>query len=198
MRNDFYEDNAEKFVASTINVDISDLRKRFLNYVRSQGKILDAGCGSGRDGLAFKKMGAEVIAFDASAKMVAIASDTLGQSVLHLAFEDISFSDDFDGIWACASLLHVPKADLLSVFMKLSKALKLGGVMYVSFKYGNQERINDDGRYFVDLDEGGLADLLAQISSLEIVELWQTRDHRPGRASEMWLNGILRKKDKLL
>jgi 2-polyprenyl-3-methyl-5-hydroxy-6-metoxy-1,4-benzoquinol methylase len=74
------------------------------------GRILDAGCGPGRDALAFAERGYELIAFDASTAMVRVARERVGSRiVVHLMrFEDLNGQSEFDGIWACASLLHVP------------------------------------------------------------------------------------------
>lgn len=195
MQENYYEDNAEKFCESTINVDIGQLRERFLKYVQQDGTILDAGCGSGRDSLAFKKQGYTVTAFDASKKMAEIASRTLAQPVLRLTFEEVTFQNEFDGIWACASLLHVPKKNLTDVLCRLGKALAPQGAIYVSFKYGDSERIKDDGRYFVDLDEDALQRILKNCLELQMHEAWITEDHRPERKNEKWLNAILLKKE---
>ena len=73
---------------------------------------MDAGCGSGRDSKVFIDSGSEVIAFDGSAEMAKIASEFLGREVLNILFKDMNFYEEFDGIWACASLLHIPKAQL--------------------------------------------------------------------------------------
>jgi hypothetical protein len=127
----------------------------------------------------------------ASPEMVKIATKNIGQPVLNLSFEDISYRDDFDGIWACASLLHVKADDLVMVMSKLRVALKPGGVLYVSFKLGSGSRVKDDGRYFVDLNFAGLASLVEEVPGLTIKEQWETTDHRPGRANERWVNGLL-------
>lgn len=190
----YYDTNADSFCESTFHLDLGEIRKRFLSHVPAGGKILDAGCGSARDALAFKQASYTVTAFDACLPMVQIASENLGQPVLHMRFEDVRFQEAFDGIWACASLLHVAKDSLQQVLTQLKAALKPGGALYVSFKYGDKERIKNDGRYFVDLNESAFHALLAQCPGLTIEEEWVTRDNRPERASENWLNVILIKK----
>lgn len=189
----YYSRNATEFSNSTFNLDLAHIYERFLNYVPHGGRILDAGCGSGRDALAFKQMGYDVTAFDASGPMAEIASQTLGQQVQVLRFEDLSFDDAFDGIWACASLLHVNKADLPSVLTRLGNALHQSGVLYVSFKLGSTERIDTNGRYFLDLDQNSLQQALSACPSLSLLEDWITADCRPGRSEEYWLNAIIRK-----
>ena len=190
---EYYSRAAAEFSRSTLNLDLSHIYKRFLNHVPHGGKILDAGCGSGRDALAFKQMGYEVTAFDASLPMAEIASQNLGQRVHVLRFEDLSFDDAFDGIWACASLLHVSKPDLPNVLNRLGNALHQGGVLYVSFKLGNTERIDANGRYFLDLNQRDLQKTLSGCPGLSLTEDWITTDCRPGRTEEYWLNAIIRK-----
>lgn len=187
----YYNDNAIEFAQGTLNADMSDSRQNFLSYVKSDGKILDAGCGSGRDSLAFIDAGYDVVAMDASEKLCRIASHNIGQEILCVRFEDVDFESEFDGIWACASLLHVKKSDMKNVLQKLHKALKLDGVMYVSFKYGENER-ESNGRFFNDYTEESLK-LLMKTSGFEVLEIYVTEDVRADRVGEKWVNGIVRK-----
>ena len=96
-----------------------------------------------------------------------------------------------DASRACASLLHLPTAELPDVMDRLRIALKPGGILYASFKYGSRER-EHQGRRFTDQDETGLSALLDQVAGLALLESWGTGDLRPGRASERWLNTLLR------
>ncbi|PCK30188.1 class I SAM-dependent methyltransferase [Pseudoalteromonas piscicida] len=192
----YYSQHAEEFASSTLNVDMQPLYQMFLPELplreKSQIHILDAGCGSGRDALAFKRLGYEVSAMDACEKLVKIAATQLGQPVRQQYFEEIQDIATFDGIWACASLLHVAEKDLPNVFMKLQEALKLDGVLYVSFKYGAGERVHN-GRRFTDLNETGLSNVIAACSDLNVIKQWVTEDRRPNRDNELWLNALLRK-----
>jgi 2-polyprenyl-3-methyl-5-hydroxy-6-metoxy-1,4-benzoquinol methylase len=142
----YYDTHASQMIRSTFDVDLSALYARFLKHLKPDSTILDAGCGPGRDAFAFKKMGYLVAEFDASHTMVSIASKILSQQVLHCTFQEIAFCEEFDAVWACASLLHVPKKELVAVLHKLSTSLLHGGILYMSFKYGNVERMADDGR----------------------------------------------------
>jgi SAM-dependent methyltransferase len=188
----YYQQHAEMFFADTVEVDMTPLYRRFLSLQRDQAQILDAGCGSGRDARAFADLGHRVTAFDASPALIALAETRLGQSVQCLRFQDITWQEQFDGIWACASLLHVPAAELPDVMQRLCMALKPRGILYASFKYGSGER-EHHGRGFTDLDESGLAALLRRVPELEEVETWTTGDLRPGREAERWLNTLLRR-----
>ncbi len=187
---DYYGSNAKAFVESTLGVDMQSLHQRFLPLLPDRAHILDAGCGSGRDAKSFIERGYQVTAFDASAEIAALATKEIGQPVRVKRLQDIQYQNQFDGIWACASLLHVPAKELPDVFRRLARALKPNGVIYCSFKYGQGE-YEKQGRRFTDMDEAGLRVLLDEIEALAIKDLWATADRRQGREHERWLNGIL-------
>lgn len=187
----YYTDNAADFFRSTVEVDMAPIYEKFLPLVPRQGHILDAGCGSGRDSRHFLNTGFNVTAFDASGELCKLASAYTGLPVQCLRFEDLDWQEEFDAVWACASLLHVARADLKDALDRLTAAMKPGAVLYASFKYGTTERQKDD-RHFTDLDELGLATVTAENGSLQIIECWVTEDRRPNR-QETWLNALLRK-----
>jgi SAM-dependent methyltransferase len=161
----------------------------FLALLEPGARILDAGCGSGRDLKAFSERGYQVVGLDASEAMVRLAREHTNQQVHHLAFQEVTWSQEFDGIWACASLLHVPWRELPEVLERLACALRSGGVLYVSFKHGHGER-EHDGRRFTYLDEPRLRALLAEIPDLIVKEYWQSQSIQPKRVPEMWVNAI--------
>jgi SAM-dependent methyltransferase len=187
---DYYNDNAEDFVRQTQNLDMEALYEPFLKLIPSNGNILDAGCGAGRDTKAFIEKGYHVTAFDASPKMVAAAQRLTGLPVMLMQFEELNFDQEFDGIWACASLLHVRIVDMPGVLQRLHRALKPNGVLYASFKEGaNQERIKD-GRLFVDYDEIGIQKLIIETMCFAGLQISRTVDVRQDRATEYWLNAV--------
>ena len=186
----YYEAQADRFCAETAEVDMTPLRARFLAYLAPGARILDAGCGSGRDARAFCELGYCVTAMEPSRRLAMLAETCCGLRVERLRFQDIDWCQRFDGIWACASLLHVPMAGLPNVLQRLSRALRAGGVLYASFKYGHGER-DSGGRRFTDLDEAALADLLHWVPELTTIETWVTADQRAGREAERWLNVLL-------
>ncbi|MEB7600961.1 class I SAM-dependent methyltransferase [Raoultella terrigena] len=191
MTINYYQHNADSFFTATVAVDMSSLYAPFVEALTPPELILDAGCGSGRDAKAFAEMGYRVEAFDASSEMVARAARYSGLPVRQRSFTDICETARYDGIWCCASLLHVPGDELPGVMQRLATALKPGGVWYVSFKYGTGER-EKEGRRFTDLDEAGLTALVAALADIDITRMWQTLDKRPDR-SETWLNALLLK-----
>ena len=132
----FYDEHADEFYAGTVGADIGELYDAFLPLLPDGARILDAGCGSGRDSRAFLDRGYEVTAFDASAALVEKASALLGRPVRRLTFQEMDYTEAFEGVWACASLLHVPRAEFDAVLARLARALVPGGVAFLSFKYG--------------------------------------------------------------
>jgi 2-polyprenyl-3-methyl-5-hydroxy-6-metoxy-1,4-benzoquinol methylase len=191
MNNNYYSKNANSFYEGTKDVNMDELYEPFTKNLGAGAKVLDAGCGSGRDTLAFLKMGYEVDAFDASPEMVKLASKLTGIDVKEKRFDEIDKVNHYDGIWCCASLLHVPLLDLTKTMKILRRSLKSNGVWYLSFKYGDQER-EEKGRHFTDLKEVSLKKLVSVLDGIEILTMWITDDVRPNRP-DRWLNAILRK-----
>lgn len=187
----YYERNAEAFLERTTRADVSSLYEPFLRRLPEGGHILDVGCGSGRDAAAFLKLGFRVTATDPSKAMVEASSRLTGQPTLKLAFWDLKFEREFDGIWACASLLHVPKVEMNLVLHRLIRALKPGGWIYLSFKHGDSERV-EHGRLFNDYTEDLFRPILALQTSLTIERIWVTDDQRPARPQK-WLNILARR-----
>lgn len=190
----YYQQNTESFVQGTAAVDFSSVADRFLRYLKSGSKILDFGCGSGRDSRYFLGHGFAVEAVDGSPELCAYASEYTGIQVHCMLFQELEETEVYDGIWACASILHVSKAELPDVFRRILHALKDDGVFYTSFKYGTYEGWRD-GRYFTDFTMEAFEAFIKQFPELEILEEWMTGDVREGRSGEKWLNLILRKVD---
>jgi cyclopropane fatty-acyl-phospholipid synthase-like methyltransferase len=188
----YYNQNADAFIEGTQSADMSAQYRFFLNHLTPGGKLLDLGCGSGRDSAYFSSLGFDVTAIDGSEELCKRVKTLYGINAHCVKFEDLSFDSEFDAVWACASLLHVSKADMPSILRKVSKALKLDGILYASFKYGNTERING-GRFFNDYTEDDIGTLFTPENQLTLLEYWITEDVRPDRAGERWLNIIATK-----
>lgn len=190
----YYNQHAASFDADTADVDMSALYSVFLPLLPKHAHIVDAGCGSGRDALAFAKHGFQVTAFDGSEALVKLAQERIAQAgvqveVEHAMFDTFSVETPVEAIWACASLLHVPFAKLNQTFAHLALQLKAMGVFYCSFKYGDSET-ERAGRRFTNLNERLLMQVLDG-TGLRIQTQWVTGDARPGREHEKWLNAIL-------
>ncbi len=189
---EYYNKNVDDFVQGTLSVDFSLTQELFLAKLPIGAHILDFGCGSGRDIKYFKNKGYQVEAIDGSAELCRIASQYAGMHVKQMLFEELDESEKYDGIWACASILHLNKSTLKDVLKKMSTALKGNGIIYTSFKYGDFEG-ERNGRYFTDFTLETFKEYIREVPELQIEEYWITGDVRPGRSKEKWLNLILRK-----
>ena len=186
----YYQDHSQEYIDNTFMADMSTLYAFFLNYVKDKrGKLLDLGFGSGRDSLYFKKIGFEVVSLDPTISFCQKGRE-LKLNVICQKAEDMTFNNELDCIWACASLLHVKKEKLSDVFSRCFKALKEDGIMYCSFKYGDFNGVRNE-RFFVDLTEDSLKSILKE-TQFKILEIKITYDVRPSR-DDKWLNVILKK-----
>lgn len=120
------------------------------------------------------------------------AETFLKQDVLCARFEELEWEQEFDGIWACASLLHVPYTEMGNVLKRLSNALKRNGVFYASFKSGTGQR-TEHGRVFYDYTEADLRECIMAYFAIE--QMFVTQDVRKGREEEQWLNVLAGKRE---
>lgn len=188
----YYDQNAKNFSITTQSVDFSETQDKFCGLSPSNASILDFGCGSGRDTKYFLSAGMHVDATDGSEQLCKLASEYTGIPVKQMLFEELDEQEKYDGIWACSSILHLPKDELKTVFEKMIRALKKNGIIYTSFKYGTFEG-ERNGRYFTDFTEETFRKFISAVGHVKIEEMWLTGDVRPGRETEQWLNLILRK-----
>ena len=189
---EYYENNAESFSQGTLNVDFSDVQDRFASLMPDGAFVLDFGCGSGRDTKYFLGRGFKVDAIDGSENLCKIASENTGIEVRNMLFSELDADEIYDGIWACSSILHLPKEELRDVFGRMIRALKIGGYIYTSFKYGEAEG-HRKGRYFTDFTEKTFREFIREKPEMEVTDEWISADVRPGRSEEKWLNIILKK-----
>jgi SAM-dependent methyltransferase len=201
----YYDEHAEEYAASAATADLSALYGRFVSCIPKGGSILDLGCGSGRDTKQFLAMGYQVTAMDGSAEMCRIASDCTGIPVVCRRFEELTEDDAYDGIWACASLLHIPEEQLPEILDRICRALKDDGILYASFKKGRGES-TDGGRFYQYYDEEELRRLFCRSGSGNgrgsfcgsrsglwcEPEILRTADST-GRSNVKWINVFVRK-----
>ncbi|MFY9277395.1 MAG: methyltransferase domain-containing protein, partial [Clostridium sp.] len=191
---DYYNKNSEEYFNSTLNVNMTNTYKAFLKLVPKGGKILDLGCGSGRDSMNFIKLGYEVTAVDGSKELAKKASALLGKEVIVSTFEELELKEKFHGIWACASLLHIKREDLKTVLNNLYNNLEDNGVFYMSFKYGEKEYVDDKNRYFNCFTDESIISFINENTKYNILGLYITED-KLGRVNEVkWVNLICNKK----
>ena len=182
----YYERNATKYIEDTINVDMSGQYNFFMKYLSKKGKLLDIGFGSGRDVIHFSSLGYDVLGIDIVPDFVNRIKN-MGYKAELLDINDINYREEFDGIWACASLLHIEREKLKKNFVLCSNALKNNGYMYCSFKYGDYSGFID-GRYFNNVNEDIIESILIN-TGLSIVETNKSKDLLE-RDNE-WINIIL-------
>lgn len=188
---DYYNQNADAFVEGTVLVDFKKTQDKFIDALKGE-RVLDFGCGSGRDTKYFIEAGLDVVATDGSEELCKRASEYTGIPVQKMFFQELADKSRYDGIWACSSILHLPKDELKKVFLKMIDALQMNGIIYTSFKYGDFEG-ERNGRYFTDFTEDSFKQFLKEITGIHIIEYWISKDVRPGRSEEKWLNLILQK-----
>jgi len=189
---EYYRANATNYCDETIDFNLLDLYPRFLEHVPKKGHILDLGCGSGRDSRAFLDAGYIVTAMDASDDVATYAEKTIRQPVLVKSFQDISFCEQFDGVWACASLLHCPRSQIVDVLERIALSLKPNAVAYMSFKWGETESFDDEGRYFNNYTLASLHKLIDQMTNLEMIDDWVESKQLRG-AEQKWVNILVRR-----
>lgn len=188
----FYQKNAAQYFSETVDLDISSNRERFLNLIPKKGHILDLGCGSGRDSRFFLDNDYRVTPLDASKELATLASDFIGKPVEIISFQELDYFNAFDGIWACASLLHCPKSEMDGILKRISYALKPQGIVYMSFKQGVGERVDEKGRFFNDYTEMELVGLFKAQHDLTLVDSWiENKPLRGGMQS--WVNTLVKK-----
>lgn len=187
---EFYDEHAARYCRDTLKVDMRRSRAQFLEFVPQGGRILDAGCGSGRDSSAFRTTGYKVTAIDASPAMVRVARRR-GVPARVKSFQQIDEVEAFDGIWACASLLHVPRANVVAVLRRLKRALRRHGVLYITLKYGTGESVGADGRFFSYYTPKDFGKRL-QRAGLRPVQHWVS-DDKPS-AKPTWVTYLVRRR----
>lgn len=188
--NNYYNINYKEYIQNTINCDMSNHYQKIIKYLPSNSKILDIGFGSGRDMIYFQSQGYIVEGIDTSIEFVNNMKSQ-GYNVKLESVEDMNYIKKYDAIWACASLLHVKRENLSKVFKRCNKALKENGILYCSFKYGNQEVIKDN-RYFNYINEDIINDILKN-NDFTVLDIYKSLDVRKERNTEEWINVIVKK-----
>lgn len=188
----YYSGESTNYCEESSQFDIAKDFERFLRYIPTKGHILDAGCGSGRDAKALVELGHDVTAFDYNANIAGWASSYTGLAVQVRSFFDVDESDAYDGIWASASLLHVPQPMLILALNRLACALKRGGVIYMSFKVGDSPTIDERGRSFTNLNIDQLSRELSCTDGLELIDIWTSESELRGR-QQRWTNALARR-----
>ncbi len=186
----YYNQNAQQYCEKTVNVPMQNVYDQFERYLEPGCKVLDLGCGSGRDSKYFLSKGYDVVSIDGAIDMCQWAENYLGKHVRNLSFEELDYTNEFDAVWASASLLHVNSNSINCIIGKICQALKKNGILYSSWKYGSGERVVA-GKYYLDLDEARVIDLFKS-NLMDVEYLWITEDNL--LREERWLNAIVKKR----
>ncbi len=173
----YYDNNSSKYkndwTDEFLNNYQFDVPEIFLSYLKPNSYILDLGCGTGRDSKFFIEKGHRVKSIDGSRGMCKIASETLKVAVEQMNFLDINYNKEFDGVFACCSLLHLNTQDLILCLKKVCDSLKNNGVLYASFKLGRDEKIVNN-RFYNDMTEDKFKKICDNILDFKIVKTWTT------------------------
>ena len=197
----YYDENAVEFACQTVSIDMHDLYELFISQLpqRDTQSVLDVGCGSGRDANYFARQGYDVTAIDTSVELIQWAqkhhmSSRIGWVNLDFSsIEKQAWENKFTGIWACASLLHVPFLELPFIINSLLDTLTDDGVMYLSFKYGEGERV-DEERFFCDMNEARWATIVAKISQVTECDILLSADKRAD-CKDAWFNVMIKRQN---
>ena len=187
---DYYNRYAVPYYEETVDASMEEVMKPFVELLSEESEnaeVLDLGCGSGRDTLLLEEYGFYVTPMDGSEEMCKLAEVNTDKEVLQMTYDEMEFDDVFDGIWACASLIHLTEDEMRKVMKKLVQALKENGVLYFSVHRG---------RYFHDYNRRELQSLMEEYPELEVVDIWTTQDVRSEKSDKLWLNVLARKTGK--
>lgn len=187
---EYYNQNAKTYAKTTLNTDVEEIRGRFLAYLGAHASVLDLGCGSGRDLMAFTDAGYLASGIDSAEEMCAIARRHSGCKVYNTTFDEFTPCRQHDGIWAMASLVHLPDRDMPQTLEHIWSWLKKGGIFYASFKDKSGAGVTSDGRMFNGFSLKEVTQLFGTLQGAEVLETWSTQDDV---RNLMWQNIILRK-----
>lgn len=185
----YYDSNAQAFIDGTSTADMKYLLDKFTTKLSTGASILDLGCGSGRDSVWFIDQGFEVTAIDASREMINHCRLLIGDRAILADLEEFETTEKYDGIWACASLLHIPRERLSAVISRYFNMLKTGGHIFMSFK-NRQQDYKKDGRIFTCFTRPNLEQYLIELDLFKKIDIYETEDVRPDRPGERWVSAI--------
>ena len=188
----YYDRYAEHFRGRTATLPLNAAYEPFLRELPPCAHILDAGCGPGRNAAAFMSHGNRVTAIDASPAMVQLARRR-GINASVMTFQQMTFNEEFDGIWASASVLHVPHAEISDVLNRFARALNPQGILYVSLKEGQSEQIAEDGRFFSYFTLNEFSDSLTRSGLFKLLKAWKRIGLDSSGTMRTWLNFLAAK-----
>ena len=187
----YYESNAERYAAETFSADMSKQYQSFLPLLKKGAKILDVGSGSGRDACYFQKHGYQVTALEPSKNLCREIQKVFSGEIVCSDIQSYQPTERYDGIWACASLIHLQEEEVLCFLRKIDMYLNDNGIVYASGKSGISTGEVADGRFFLEFTEQLVEKILTVNKQLKLEKLWYSEDVS-GRQGFRWLNVVLR------
>ena len=188
---EYYEINAKQYAAATFSADMSEQYQSVLPLLKNGAKILDVGSGSGRDACYFQKQGYQVTALEPSKNLGREIRKVFSGEIVCSDIQSYQTTERYDGIWACASLIHLQEEEVLCFFRKIDMYLNDNGIVYASGKSGISTGEVADGRFFLEFTEQLVEKILTVNKQLKLEQLWYTEDVS-GRRGFRWLNVVLR------
>jgi len=183
---DYYITNAQKYITEKLDVSMHEFYSFFEKYLHKNNNILDIGFGSGRDSLYFSSK-YNVISIDVIPDFIQHGKNIGLKNVQLQRIENIEYENMFNGIWACASLLHLNNEYLTKAIDKIIVSSRENCIFYASFKYGDSEEIID-GRYFNNMNESKFYKLFNK-NEFEIQKIDITEDKL--QRTNKWLNAYI-------
>ena len=190
---DYYNRNADWYYWTTVGVDMDVFRKKFASYLPNEASVIDMGCGSGRDVMAFSDMGHSAVGLDAAKELLKLAEERLGIKTVYADMSEYKAAAPYDGIWCCASLIHLNDEEKARFFRNLDRNLKPGGVLFLSVKDGAETGRDSDGVFTDSCTEAELRKYLEEAGCV-MLECKVTADAM-GRSGVRWLNVFARKNE---
>lgn len=167
--------------------------ERFLMpYLKAGDHILDLGCGDGHYSQVFQQAGFQISAIDAAPALCQIAADKLGIPVRNLRFDQLEDIALYDAVWACCSLLHIPRHAMPDAFARIATALKPAGYVYASYMEGEEEGWRGEfGTFMASMTEKAMRMVLSTVPILRVIKVHHTPcKHQP---QVQWIQFILEK-----
>lgn len=189
---DYYNRNADRYYWNTVGVDMSVFRIKFASYLPNEASVIDMGCGSGRDVMAFSDMGHSAVGLDAAKELLKLAEERLGIKTVYADMSEYKAASPYDGMWCCASLIHLNDEEKARFFRNLDRNLKPGGVLFISVKEGIETGRDSDGVYTSNCTWEELKSYL-ESAGCGMLEDRVTTDAM-GRSGVKWLNVLAKKK----
>lgn len=187
----YYNNIAQKYFNETVNLKMNEHYNKFIAYIPKNSKILDVGCGSGRDSRYFIENGYNVDSIDNACDLSLLASMYIGKKVKTMDIKSMNFNEEYNGIWCSASLLHILPENIEYTLKRINNALVKNGYLYLSLKEGNNDIVIDDGRTSVLYSLDFIKNLLEN-NNFEIKDFYKNNDNM-GR-NTIWFNIIAKKK----